>query len=78
DSPMAGMPVLEVWQARHVVVLKRSLSAGYAGVANPLFYKPNVSMLFGDARSNVSAILSQLTQTAETNAAQTAVLTGAK
>ena len=78
DSPMAGMPVLEVWQARHVVVLKRSLSAGYAGVANPLFYKPNVSMLFGDARSNVSAILSQLTQTAEANAAPTAVLTGAK
>lgn len=63
NSPMAGMPVLEVWKSQNVVVLKRSLSAGYAGVANPLFYKDNTSMLFGDARANVTAILSQLTQT---------------
>lgn len=61
NSPMAGMPVLEVWHSQTVVVLKRSLSAGYAGVANPLFYKENTQMLYGDARTNVSAILSQLT-----------------
>ncbi|MGF1457827.1 MAG: NAD(P)(+) transhydrogenase (Re/Si-specific) subunit beta [Leptolyngbyaceae cyanobacterium] len=60
DSPMAGMPVLEVWKAQNAIVLKRSLSAGYAGVANPLFYKENTSMLFGDARANVMAILEQL------------------
>jgi NAD(P) transhydrogenase subunit beta len=61
NSPMAGMPVLEVWHSQTVVVLKRSLSAGYAGVANPLFYKENTQMLYGDARTNVSAVLSQLT-----------------
>ncbi len=60
DSAIAGMPVLEVWKANTVVVLKRSLSAGYAGVANPLFYKANTQMLFGDARTNVTSILSQL------------------
>ena len=62
NSPMAGMPVLEVWKAQDTIVLKRSLSAGYAGVANPLFYKQNTSMLFGDARANVTAILAQLSQ----------------
>lgn len=61
DSAIAGMPVMEVWKAQSVVVLKRSLSAGYAGVANPLFYKDNAQMLFGDARANVNAILAQLT-----------------
>ncbi|MGD1905285.1 MAG: Re/Si-specific NAD(P)(+) transhydrogenase subunit beta [Leptolyngbyaceae cyanobacterium] len=59
-SPIAGMPVLEVWEAQNVVVLKRSLSPGYAGVANPLFYKENTQMLYGDARTNVNAVLSQL------------------
>ncbi|MBE7381769.1 MAG: NAD(P)(+) transhydrogenase (Re/Si-specific) subunit beta [Leptolyngbya sp. SIO1E4] len=63
ESAIAGMPVLEVWKAQTVVVLKRSLSAGYAGVANPLFYKENTQMLFGDARANVNAILSQLMPT---------------
>lgn len=63
NSPMAGMPVLEVWHSQTVIVLKRSLSAGYAGVANPLFYKENTQMLFGDARTNVNAVLSQLTST---------------
>lgn len=63
DSPIAGMPVMEVWNARNVIVLKRSLSPGYAGVPNPLFYRDNTQMLFGDARSNVGAILSQLTAT---------------
>ncbi|MEM1309174.1 MAG: NAD(P)(+) transhydrogenase (Re/Si-specific) subunit beta [Cyanobacteria bacterium P01_D01_bin.71] len=66
NSPMAGMPVLEVWKAQNTVVLKRSLSAGYAGVANPLFYKQNTAMLFGDARSNVTAILAQLSNKADT------------
>lgn len=78
DSPMAGMPVLEVWKARDTIVLKRSLSAGYAGVANPLFYKENTSMLFGDARSNVTAILGQLTRTASSNEASETALASAK
>ncbi len=59
-SPIAGMPVLEVWKANRVVVLKRSLGAGYAGVANPLFYKDNTLMLLGDARTNLNAILAHL------------------
>jgi NAD(P) transhydrogenase subunit beta len=59
-SPIAGMPVLEVWQAENVVVMKRSLSVGYAGVDNPLFYKENTQMLFGDAKANVSAILAEM------------------
>ncbi len=59
-SPIAGMPVLEVWKAENVVVMKRSLSVGYAGVDNPLFYKENTQMLFGDAKANVSAILGEM------------------
>ncbi|MGB7087566.1 MAG: NAD(P)(+) transhydrogenase (Re/Si-specific) subunit beta, partial [Phormidesmis sp.] len=59
-SPIAGMPVLEVWNAASVVVMKRSLSVGYAGVDNPLFYKDNSQMLFGDAKANVSAILAEM------------------
>ncbi|NJL87716.1 MAG: Re/Si-specific NAD(P)(+) transhydrogenase subunit beta [Leptolyngbyaceae cyanobacterium SM1_1_3] len=62
-SPIAGMPVLEVWKARQVVVMKRSLSSGYAGVDNPLFYKENAQMLFGDAKANVNAVLGQLSKT---------------
>jgi NAD(P) transhydrogenase subunit beta len=60
-SPIAGMPVMEVWKADRCIVLKRSLSPGYAGVPNPLFYKENTLMLFGDAKANVNAILGQLT-----------------
>jgi NAD(P) transhydrogenase subunit beta len=60
DSPIAGMPVLEVWKAKTVVVMKRSLASGYAGVDNPLFYKENAEMLFGDAKANCNAILGQL------------------
>ena len=61
-SPIAGMPVLEVWKATNVIVMKRSLSSGYAGVDNPLFYKENTKMLFGDAKTNVTAILGQLVE----------------
>ncbi|WP_035476809.1 Re/Si-specific NAD(P)(+) transhydrogenase subunit beta [Aliagarivorans taiwanensis] len=55
-SPIAGMPVLEVWNADNVVVFKRSMATGYAGVQNPLFFKENTQMLFGDAKESVSAI----------------------
>jgi NAD(P) transhydrogenase subunit beta len=67
-SPIAGMPVLEVWKAKQVVVMKRSLASGYAGVENPLFYKENTRMLFGDAKKNVDSILTQLREQTETSA----------
>ena len=57
SSPIAGMPVLEVWKASTVIVFKRSMSAGYAGVQNPLFFKDNSYMCFGDARETVEKIL---------------------
>jgi NAD(P) transhydrogenase subunit beta len=60
SSPIAGMPVLEVWNAGTVVVMKRSMASGYAGVQNPLFFKPNTRMLFGDAKKNVDALLAKL------------------
>jgi len=60
NSPIAGMPVLEVWKAGTVVVMKRSMASGYAGVDNPVFYKENTRMLFGDARKNVDAVLGHL------------------
>jgi NAD(P) transhydrogenase subunit beta len=59
-SPIAGMPVLHVWEAEHVVVFKRSMAAGYAGVQNPLFFRENSRMLFGDARERVEDILRAL------------------
>ncbi|GEM76397.1 Re/Si-specific NAD(P)(+) transhydrogenase subunit beta [Vibrio sagamiensis] len=60
NSPIAGMPVLEVWNAQNVIVFKRSMNTGYAGVQNPLFFKENTSMLFGDAKNTVDAILKAL------------------
>jgi NAD(P) transhydrogenase subunit beta len=60
SSPIAGMPVLRVWEAENVIVFKRSMASGYAGVANPLFYKQNAKMLFGDAKDKVNDILQAL------------------
>ena len=59
-SPIAGMPVLEVWRARQSVVMKRSMASGYAGVDNPLFYKDNNHMLFGDAKKMLDEVLTAL------------------
>jgi NAD(P) transhydrogenase subunit beta len=59
-SPIAGMPVLRVWEAENVIVFKRSMASGYAGVANPLFYRENTRMLFGDAKERVEDILKSL------------------
>ncbi len=56
-SPIAGMPVLHVWEARDVIVFKRSMASGYAGVQNPLFFRDNSAMLFGDAKASVAEIV---------------------
>ncbi|MYF71114.1 MAG: Re/Si-specific NAD(P)(+) transhydrogenase subunit beta [Proteobacteria bacterium] len=60
DSPIAGMPVLEVWKGRTTIVLKRSMATGYAGVQNPLFFKDNTRMLFGDARESLDEVLMEI------------------
>lgn len=59
-SPIYGMPVIEVWKAKHVIVSKRSMAAGYAGIENPLFYKDNTQMLYGDAKKTVDALVAGL------------------
>ncbi len=63
-SPIAGMPVLRVWEAENVIVFKRSMAAGYAGVQNPLFFRENTQMLFGDAKARVDDIVQELTPVA--------------
>ncbi|HVQ42884.1 MAG TPA: NAD(P)(+) transhydrogenase (Re/Si-specific) subunit beta, partial [Vicinamibacterales bacterium] len=60
NSPIAGMPVLEVWKGETTIVLKRGMAAGYAGVENPLFFKENTRMLFGDAKKSLDALLKAL------------------
>lgn len=63
-SPIAGMPVLKVWDAKNVIVFKRSMATGYAGVQNPLFFKENTHMLFGDAKVSVDDIVASVKQNA--------------
>ena len=60
NSPIAGMPVLECWKAKTTIVLKRSMATGYAGVQNPLFFKENTRMLFGDARTSLDTVFKNL------------------
>jgi H+-translocating NAD(P) transhydrogenase subunit beta len=61
-SPIAGMPVLEVWKAKNVIVSKRGQGRGYSGIENPLFFRDNTRMLYGDAKASVDAILQRLQQ----------------
>jgi NAD(P) transhydrogenase subunit beta len=63
NSPIAGMPVLQVWKSKTTIVLKRSMATGYAGVENPLFFKDNTRMLFGDAKKSLDAVLKALKDT---------------
>jgi NAD(P) transhydrogenase subunit beta len=60
DSPIYGMPILDVDKAGSVIVLKRSMSSGFAGIDNPLFYDPKTALLFGDAKASVSEVLSEI------------------
>ena len=60
NSPIAGMPVLECWHGKTSIVLKRSMATGYAGVQNPLFFKQNTQMLFGDAKATLTAVVAAL------------------
>ena len=76
-SPIAGMPVLKVWEAEQVIVFKRSMASGYAGVQNPLFFRENSAMLFGDAKQSVEDILRALPEDERGGAGRTAQRAGA-
>ncbi|MFE3059505.1 Re/Si-specific NAD(P)(+) transhydrogenase subunit beta [Nocardia sp. NPDC059239] len=73
-SPIAGMPVLNVWEARNVIVFKRSMSSGYAGVQNPLFFRENSAMLFGDAKERVDDLIRALPSAGPVGAAHSAAI----
>ncbi|QJC33572.1 Re/Si-specific NAD(P)(+) transhydrogenase subunit beta [Enterobacteriaceae endosymbiont of Donacia provostii] len=60
DSPISGMPILEVWKANNIIIFKRSMNQGYAGINNPLFYQDNSYMLFGDAKNSINQILKKI------------------
>ena len=60
DSPIAGMPVLEVWKAKNVIVSKRGQGTGYSGIQNPLFYKENTRMFYGDAKASLDSLLTKI------------------
>ena len=60
NSPIAGMPVLEVWKAKHVIVSKIGQGTGYSGIQNPLFYKENTRMFYGDAKNSLNSLLSKI------------------
>jgi NAD(P) transhydrogenase subunit beta len=60
ESPIYGMPILDVDKSASIIVLKRSMSSGFAGIDNPLFYNPKTAMLFGDAKTSVSDIVSEV------------------
>jgi NAD(P) transhydrogenase subunit beta len=60
SSPIYGMPILDADKARSIIVLKRSMAAGFAGIENELFYDPKTSMLFGDARTSLTALISEM------------------
>src|SRR5262249_62351569 len=62
DSPIAGMPIIEVSEAGEVIVIKRSLSPGFAGIDNDLFYEPNTSMVFADAKAAATEIAAEIEQ----------------
>lgn len=59
-SPVYGMPVLNVWEAKNVIVLKRSMNPGYAGIENQLFFHPRTKMLFGDAKASIQKLVSEV------------------
>ena len=60
NSPIAGMPVLEVWKSKNVIVSKRGQGTGYSGIQNPLFFKENTRMFYGDAKQSLDSLLSKI------------------